>query len=291
MDISGALEDINYKPDFMRSINFTHPGGFPLTQNELDHMQQAYTECINTLATLGGASSSPTIISGMAMTTAGSAVTISDGWFFYNGTMVKFTGSTVTPTGTNVPLIIIANNTTALTYNDGSTFPAVSNVTATLGVGPSVTTSSQFPYSAAVPYHTQFGINGREANWNTLGVGTLASLGGVTGTIYYKKNRITNTLTIQAQLTANNAQNFSASPSASNSLLGSLPAEYAPNTNVYFTTYYYAAAMFKDDLGVSWVKHLSSVINSAGQILINFIRPEVVVPAYTVVFNAIIPLD
>ena len=275
----------------MRSINFTHSGGFPLTQDELDHMQKAYTECINTLGTLGAGSSTPTIISGMAMTTAGSAVTVTDGWFFYNGSMIKFTGSTVTPTGTNVPLVIIANNTTSLTYNDGSSFPAVSNVTATLSSGPAVTSSSQFPYNVAVPYHTQFGLNGRETTWNTLPVGTLASLGGVSGTIYYKKNRITNTLTIQAQLTANNAQNFAASPTAGFAVLGTLPLEYRPSVNTYFITHYYASAMFRDDLGVSWVKQMSSAVNSTGDILVNFIRPEVSVPAYTVVFNALIPLD
>lgn len=275
----------------MRSINFTHSGGFPLTQDELDHMQQAYTECINTLGTLGGNPTLPAIISGMAMSTVGSAVTIASGWFFYNGTMVKFTGSTVTPTGTNVPLIVITNNTTSLTYNDGSTFPAVSNVTATLSAGPAVTSSSQFPYSVAVPYYTQFGLNGRESSWNTLGVGTLASLGGVTGTIYYKKNWITNTLTIHGALTANNAQNFSPSTSAANSLMGTLPAGYIPSTNAFFITYFYASSLFQDDLGVSWVKHMSSVINSAGQIYINFLRPEIAVPAYSVVFNTLIPLD
>lgn len=275
----------------MRTIDFTHSGGFPLTQDELNYLQQAYTECINALGAMGGDAALPAIISGMTKTVAGSAVTISAGWFFYNGSIIKFTGGTITPTGTDVPLILIGNNTTSLTYYDGSSFPALNNVTATLVSGPAATSSSQFPYSIMQPYQYFFGLRGREATWNTLGVNTLPASGGVTGTIYYKKNFITNTLTLQATLTANNAQNFPASPGAGNSLMGVLPAGYIPNVNTYFTAYYYAATMFKDDLGVSWVKQINCTINPTGQIAINFIKPESSIVAYTVLLNAIISLD
>ena len=275
----------------MRSIDFTHAGGFPLTQNELDHLQQAYTECINALASLGGNPTVPAIISGMVRTTAGSAVTISDGWFYYNGAMVRFTGGTVTPTGTDVPLIVIANNTTALTYNDGSIYPALSNVAATLSAGPAATATDHFPYSIMQPYQYFFGLGGREATWNSMSVYTTAATGGVAGTIYYKKNWLTNTLTLQGTLTANNAQNFAASPGAMFYTMGTLPAGYIPATNAYFITHFYASSMFKDDLGVSWIKHLSSGVNTGGQVYINFIRPDSFVTAYSVVLNAIIPLD
>lgn len=275
----------------MRSIDFTHAGGFPLTQNELDYLQSAYTECISALASLGGNPSIPAIISGMVKTTSGSAVTVTDGWFYYNGAMVKFTGGTVTPSGSDVLLVMITNNTTSLTYNDGSIYPAISNITATLSSGPSSTTADHFPYSIMQPYQYFFGLGGRESSWNSMSVFTSAANGGVTGTIYYKKNWLTNTLTLQGALTANNAQNFAASPAALFSTMGTLPAGYTPTTSAYFTTYFYASSLFKDDAGVAWVKQLTSTVNTTGQILINFLRPESVIPAYSVVFNTIIPLD
>ena len=275
----------------MRSIDFSHPGGFPLTQEGLDHLQQAYTECLNALGAMGGHATVPAIISGMSRTYAGSTVIISSGWFYYGGTLIKFDGGSVAPTGADVPVIRINTDTTTLTYNDGSTYPAMSIVTASLIAGPISITATQFPYLVMQPYQYFFGLGGRETNWNSIVVNTTAANGGVSGTIYYKKNWLTNTLTLQATLTANNAQNFAASPSAANYIMGVLPPGYLPTTVAYFTTHYYAAGMFRDDLGVSWVKQLMSAVNTGGQIYINFIRPDAAVPAYSVTFNTIIPLD
>lgn len=275
----------------MRAIDFTHPGGFPLTQDELDYLQQAYTECINALGSLGGHPTTPAIISGVVKTISGGTTTVTSGWMFHNGTMIRFNGGSVTPTGSDIVTVRIDTTTTNLTYNDGLIHPSLSNVTASLIAAPYSFTPTQFPFSILQPYQYFFGLGGREAAWNSIPVNTSVANGGVGGTIYYKKNWLTNTLTIQASLTANNAQNFTASPGALNYLMGTLPAGYAPVTTAYFTTYYYASSLFKDDLGVSWIKHLNSVVNTAGQVLINFIRPDVAVPAFTVMFNTIIPLD
>lgn len=276
----------------MRGIDFTQPGGFPLTQDEMDHLQQAYTECINALSAMGGDSTTPVIISGMEKTipSAGS-VNVTDGWFFYNGEMIRFTGSTVTPTGTDQPVILITTSSTSLTYYDGSTHPAVYNKTATLISGTSLVTTTRFPYANMLPFQVGFGLLGRESTWNTLGVSTSPANGSVTGTIYYKKNNITNTLHIRASLTANQAQNFAASPFALFTNVGTLPSAYIPTTTAYFTAYYYAANLFADDLGVSWVKQITSSVNTGGQIMFNFLKPDSAIVAYTVMFNTIIPLD
>jgi hypothetical protein len=134
-------------------------------------------------------------------------------------------------------------------------------------------------------------LRGREAGWTRIVVNTIASLGSVAGDIYYKKNLINNTLHLRAVLTANNALNFNASPNALNYLMGTLPSGYIPATNAYFTAYYHASNLFKDDLGVSWVKQISCAVNTIGQILVNFIKPESAITAYSIVFNHIIPLD
>jgi hypothetical protein len=274
----------------MKAIDFTHPGGFPLTQDELDYLQQAYTECLNAFAVMGG--NGPTLINGMDVSISGPTTTIADGWFFYNGELIKFnTGSYTTIPFGDVVLVNITPSATSLTYNDGSSFGAVLNKTATLLLGPSATTSTQFPFSDLQPFQLAFGLHGRESAWNSLTVSTAPADGGVTGTIYYKKNVLTNTLHIRGFLTANNAQNFSPSPGALYSLMGSLPAGYIPNNDTFFIGHYFVSSLIKDDLGVAWIKHFTCVLNTGGQIFVNWIRPDISISAYGVEFNTTIPLD
>ena len=276
----------------MKKIDFTHPGGFPLTQEQLDYLQSAYTKCIHALGAAGVNGTQPVIVSGMAITyPAANTTSITDGWLLYNGEMIPFTGSTVTATGTDVALVTVVPSSTNLTYNDGSIYPALLGSTAVLGTGASVTDATHFPVSALKTIQQGFGELGREANWNSLAVATSSANGSVNGTIYYKKNFITNTLHIRASLDAFAAQNFAASPGAAFVAMGTLPAGYWPNNVAYFTSYYFAGNLFKDDLGVSWIKALTSSINATGQIGINFLRPDISIPAYEVIFNTIIPLD
>lgn len=274
----------------MKAIDFTHPGGFPLTQDQLDYLQQAYTECLNALTVMGG--TGPTIINGMDVSVSGPTTTVADGWFFYNGEMIRFlTGSYTTIPSGDVVLVDITPTATSLTYNDGSSFGAVLNKTATLLLGPSATTATQFPFSDLQLFQVAFGLHGREAAWNALPVSTAPAAGGVTGTIYYKKNWLTNTLQIRGFLTANDAQNFSASPTALYSLMGSLPASYIPGNEVFFIANYFVANLIKDDLGVSWVKQINCVLNTGGQLFVNWLRPDISISAYGVQFNTLIPLD
>ena len=274
----------------MKAIDFTHAGGFPLTQDELDYLQQAYTECINALALMGGYG--PILISGMGTNVVGGTTIIANGWFFYNGVMVQFVSGSysIIPIG-DVVLVTITPSATSLTYNDGSSYGAILNATATLTLGPSATTATQFPLSALQPFQLVFGQNGRESAWSSLAVSTPILSGGVTGTIYYKKDLMANTLQIRGLLTAGNAQNFGASPSALFYDMGSLPAGYIPNNNAYFTAQYFVSGLIKDDLGVAWIKQINCAVNSIGQISINWIRPDISIGGYAINFNTTIPLD
>ncbi len=274
----------------MKAIDFTHAGGFPLTQDELNYLQQAYTECINALALMGGAG--PVLINGMGVTVSGGATTIANGWFFYNGAMVQFTsGSYTTIPAGDVVLVTITPHVTSLTYNDGSSYGAILNASATITLGPSTTTTTQFPFSTLQPFQLVFGQNGRETAWSSLAVSIPVLSGGVTGTIYYKKDLLANTLHIRGLLTASNAQNFAASPSALFYSMGTLPAGYIPNNNAYFTAQYFVSGLIKDDLGVAWIKQINCALNSIGQISINWIKPDVSIGGYAVEFNSTIPLD
>jgi hypothetical protein len=273
----------------MKAIDFTQPGGFPLTQDRLDYLQSAYTEVLKVLGSLGVAGASPTILSGMTITGGGN--TVSDGWFVYGGELIRFTGSTVAPTGGDVALVLITAAASPLTFNDGSTPNVLLEKTAALATGPTLTDATHFPVSDLISFGSGFGINNREQVWNSLVVNTAPSAGGVTGTIFYKKDFTANTLQVRGLLSANNAQNFAASPAALYSLMGTLPPGYIPNNNAYFVGHYFVASLIKDDLGVAWIKQVTSAINNTGQIYINWLKPDPAILAYGLNFNAIIPLD
>ena len=277
----------------MKKIDFSHPGGFPFTQDQLNYLQDAYTECINALTNLGVSGSTPVIINGMELSVPGSGlIAITDGWFFYNGELVKFTGDTLpVGTGGTVAVVEITPSTSNLIYNDGSSFPAILEKTATFIAATSVTDATHFPYSAMKPFQLVFGHNGRESSWNSLVVNTDPSVGGVTGTIYYKKNFLTNTLQIRGSLIANYAQNLAASPYALFYTMCMLPADYTPAQNVWFGGHYFLASMIKDDMNVGWIKQLTIGINTSGVISVNWIKPEISISGYGILFNAIVPLD
>ena len=282
----------------MKSIDFTKPGGFPLTQDQLGYLQTAYTESVYALTNMGG--NGPFVVSGCVITK--SLVTgttynyaMTDGWIFYQGNMVKVNAGGLLSINESVDATYMQVNTSAnpLTYNDGSTPSVVLDSYITLVAQPIGTAddTTHFLLSELAPFGTGFGMNNRESTWNSLVVNTLAADGGVTGTIYYKKNFVTNTLHIRSYLSSANAQNFPASPAAIYSLMGTLPTGYLPNNNAYFTGYYFAANLIKDDLGIAWIKHLTCAVNTGGQVSVNWLRPDSAISGYAVIFNAVIPLD
>jgi len=274
----------------MKKLDLTHAGGFPLTQDNLDYLQQAYIECTNAFAQMGG--TGPAIISGMVITTSISGTAVTDGWLFYNGEMIKFNAASVgIPTGSDVVMVDIIPASTSLTYNDGSVYPAILDKAATLSLAPTATTATQFPLSTLQPFGVGFGESNREAGWQQIAVSTPAASGGVTGTIYYKKNFLANTLQVRGNLTCNNAQNFAASPTSLFYTAATLPTEYIPANNTSFLSVNAFATAFKDDLGIAWVRQINGYINTTGQIYFGWIRPDISVGAYIISFNQIIPLD
>jgi hypothetical protein len=280
----------------MKAIDFTKPGGFPLTQDQLDYLQTAYTECVHVLASLGTNASltAPVILSGIQSTVVGGTTNVSAGWFFYNGQMVRFPAQSYGTVITGNAMYVVVTPTAApLTYNDGSMPNVIEDVTGVLTslVNSTPTDATHFLLSALLPFGTGFGVNNREQVWQSITVSTAPTDGGVTGTIYFKKDWTANTLQIRGLLTANNAQNFAASPSALYSIMGTLPAGYIPNNNAYFAAQYFVASLIKDDLGVSWIKQLNCAVNTGGQIYVNWLRPDISIVGYVIDFNTTIPLD
>lgn len=279
----------------MKSIDFTQPGGFPLTQDQLGYLQQAYNESTSALAAMGGDGSIPYKISGMDVTNPSTgSYTATDGWFFYNNEMIRFAGLSVSgASGGFAAYVSITVTALPLVYNDGSAPNVVIDKVGTLQVLPvgTPTDATHFPLSALQRFGVGFGVANRESSWQSLTVSTIVAQGGVSGTIYFKKDYTANTLHLRGSLTAANAQNFTAMPASGFYLMGTLPAGYQPVTNAYFTGQYFVASSVLDDSGVSWIKQVNCVLNLSGQIIVNWIKPAVSVSGYGINFSTIISLD
>lgn len=279
----------------MKSIDFTKPGGFPLTQDQLGYLQQAYTEATAALAAMGSGAGSPVIVSGMTVTNPSTGnYSVTDGWFFYNNEMVRCIASSVTgASGSTAPFVSITSSAAPLVYYDGSAPNVVLEKTAVLQVLPvaTVTDATRFPLAGLKLFGAGFGAANREAVWKTMTVSTAVPDGGVSGTLYYKKDHTANTLQIRGTLLSANAQNFAASPSPLMYLMGTLPAGYIPANPTYFIASYFGATLLKDDLGVAWLKQINCGINSTGQFFVNWLRPDIAAAGYGINFNTIISLD
>jgi hypothetical protein len=279
----------------MKLIDFTKPGGFPLTQDQLNYLQQGYEECLNALALSGADGVVPFRISGMDISnpTTGEYI-VTGGWLFYDGHLVRFTSGSVTgASGGAEAYVVIATTTSPLVFNDGSTPNVISDMEATLQVLPvgTATDSTHFALSALKPFGFGFGKANREATWNTLSVSTAAIDGGVSGTVYYKKDFTANTLQIRGTLSAANAQNFAGSPGTLFYLTATLPVGYRPAHTGYFTAQYFAGGTVLDNVGVDWIRQVNCSVNFAGQVFVNWVKPDSIIAAYGINFNAILPLD
>lgn len=275
----------------MNTIDFSHAGGFPLTQTELDFMQQSYINGIRALAQMGNHGDLPIIISGMqrAVSRIGT-VTVTDGWLYYRGNLVAFTGATVTYADAHVPLVKINLHPISLTYQDGVERPALQMVSANLLSGPAIIDDTHFPLHIMRSFHEGFGNAGRDANWNVIDVSSSHATGGITGSVHYKQDILSNTLHLRGMLFANDAQHLSSSSSGIFTLVATLPEAYRPTVNTYFTAYIQSPSNIKDDVGVSWLKQVNVLLHSSGNLQFNFMRPEASVLELGYTFNTIIPL-
>jgi hypothetical protein len=108
----------------MDYINFNQTGGFPLTQDTMDFLQNAYKNPFGALAKFIG-NNALCVIDGCIVT--GSAM--SSGWIAYNGEILPFQSGTVQAT------FLVRDLPTNLTYQDGTPHAVVHTRFAQFGVG------------------------------------------------------------------------------------------------------------------------------------------------------------
>lgn len=103
----------------MNRLNFNQTGGFPLSTNILDAMQEAYS-VFNSLGSLAG---DKAIISGCEV----SGNTVADGVIYLNGEVLAFKGGAL---GVSV---IVKEDTESRIFEDGATKPVIFKRYATFG--------------------------------------------------------------------------------------------------------------------------------------------------------------
>ncbi len=274
----------------MKNIDFSKPGGFPLTQDQLGYMQSAYTEALVALASVGG--TGPIVISGVEMTRTTVSVptytySVTAGWVLYNGEMIRVSAGSITIDASIATLgFAIIRASAPLTYNDGASYNVVNDVTCAL-------TSNPIGASDDANYFSVGSLRkyGRETTANTLAVSTLPADGGVSGNIYYRKNFLNNTLQLSAFIGCANVQNFASVSAPQFYVLGTLPIGYRPAANLYFLGLPISVYRLKDDLDISWLDTVVCSISSTGVLAAKFIRPQASIVSYAFAFNVLLPLD
>ena len=274
-----------------RRIDFTIEGGFPVTQETLDFLQQAYKEYIAALAN-GGSSNgdSPLILWGLDM----SGSTLNRGWFAYQGDFYYCIGGDMSaaPGGGNTYAITITETAgETLRYDDGGVHHNMFTSRGNLGIVPTGSLGSTvLAFSSFKKWGQVLGSN-NISPWASIAVATGSGFGTVTGTIKYRRNYFTNSLELAGTLSAASPSDFNALPNTGGTVVGSVPSGFIPATSRPFLVHINGNTKPKDATGYQYLLQLSATVTSGGDIGINFIKPDGGVSSYGVTFSASVPLD
>ncbi len=277
----------------MKSIDFTQPGGFPLTQDQLGYMQTAWQEVVNALLSVGVCNGAPTILTGMQIGTTslggpgGGYVigTVSAGWFIYEGVAVRFPAQTFPLVSSpGEALYIVINSTAApLIYNSG-THNAILDATGALQTLPTSTPvdSTHFLFYSLAPF-------GKEAAFTTDAIYVTGPGSAVTsGSFSYRKNSLTNTLEGVINFSVTNPSSLSAVPYFTFVTVATLPSGYRPlHGGVYFTGS--TTGLVSYGSGSGYFNTLSGFVNTDGTV--NLVLMNSPSSSYSGNINFIISLD
>jgi len=285
----------------MKFINWGNLGGYPLAQDDLQYLQKAWDEMIEAIGAMGG--SGPYIVTGCAVSNVlvGGTVytyTIAAGWVYYEGLLQRVPGNSINvDTSVNAPYLQLSTADTTLPFYNGSTPGVLQDTTGAMvsEVAGTANTATLFALSGLIAYGVSLGIENRPA-WATLAVSSLSAAGGVTGSIYYKKDTIANTLLLRFSLTVNDPYNLVAAPAATAYVIQTMPAGfYNSGHDIDFIIGVGAQDgsnnTVKDDAGVSWIRQAQVAISNTGDINIFLMKPAVGCTVYNVYGMVVLPLD
>lgn len=290
----------------MKKHDFTQAGGFPFDQDQLKHLQDGLIEAVYALGRTGGTAKfklygcevSRVLVSG---TTYDYSITA--GALFFNDEIIQVPASSLSgvDVSTYKLFLEIVDDTTTLTYYDASTHASQIANHMKLAKYAIATADDSVKFDAAnlVPFGVGFGANNRESSWTSISVATGAGNGSITGTIYYKKDYLSNTVRVRGILSSATPSDFAASPELTIVGLagvGALPSGYRPVAARHFTAAAFDGSVlptnrFLNDAGDAFIDRIQCSVNTNGSITGYFIKPDAGVSGYLINFYEIIPID
>lgn len=290
----------------MKRHDFTQSGGFPFDQTQLEHMRDGLADAVYALARTAGTNKfklygcevTRTLVSGTTYD-----YSVAAGAMFCDGEIVEVPAMSLSGVDASVYDVYfekVANNTT-LTYYSGTTHASqIDNYMKIEKYAISTAeTSTKFLYTNLALFGKGLGENNRESAWTSISVSTGAGNGTITGTIYYKKDFLNNTVRVRGILSSATPSDFAASPELTIVGLagvGALPSGYRPVAARHFTAAAFDGSVlptnrFLNDAGDAFIDRIQCSVNTNGSITGYFIKPDAGVAGYLINFYEIIPID
>lgn len=216
----------------MKKIQLSSTGGYPLTQDTLEYMQ-ASTEEMD-IAMLGSVVSgnTPVILKGMVRTDVGADVTITDGYYYYAGRIIRFDGSTATMTGANIPRIAESQIVSGdLGYYDGVVRDSYTESVAIVTEGGDEVPDGMAAFFSYKYMKTYAQVLGEVARgpWTTVTVTAAGGTVDIDGTVKYKLDKLNNSVMIDISLVTTVASAVPASPGYLSVTVATVPVGMRPS--------------------------------------------------------------
>lgn len=277
----------------MKQYDFTFPGGMLRDQEWLAWWQSSWRELAEGLAMASGHESGPYSVGGaLPSFPASDEAQLTKGWIFYEGELIAVRnnlGLAGIAVG-NEAYVLINDDNVDIPYNDSTVHTAKLDKYVTLEsylIG-SPEGPTQFKLTSLKPY-------GRQKDWTEIPVAVVFGGGGASGSIWYKKDFLTNTLLLRGELGAGAAASFTTLPVLEFQEMCTLPPGYiptniarffaeawfeAPGSGIFYTASDTATAQFLQTIRVR--------VMTDGKVMISW--PEST-NDYNVSFNVRISLD
>lgn len=265
-----------------KEFDFSQPGKFPVTQENLDWLQEGAKSVAKWMSYYGGSNMNNIILSGCECDKVTGIW--SDGWVSISGEVLPFVGGTIANS------IVVLETAANVVFDGGVAKPVKLTRYATCQTGFIGTNIAQIPrlsdYLGAGAV-----VNAQLLSGSTV-IAASSGAGNAAGTIYYRLNKLTRTVHIDGELTFGSAQTI-IDPALMQNLF-TIPAAYVPKKTQLFEAYYRyhgTTALFKDFAGDTIIRSLLCEVRPTGDFNMGIIKPDAAIASYLVKFNTIYSLD
>jgi hypothetical protein len=263
----------------MNKIDFSFPGQFPLDQQTLDYMQQAYRGGFAGL--LYDAVSTPVILSGM---TGSHATVLTPGYFAYQGEIYYCPGGTVNPVppAPAVPLISIVETPTSVTFFDNNTHNVYLQRQGVIGYG--TAGGNALDFSTFKTFAQVFGERAR-ASAPTATAALVTPYGS--GSATFKLDPMTGIVNMYGNMSVNTSVTTDPAPYFA---VGNIPVGFRPVAAVPFAAFvrhhlFVPGTIYSGSDHVRQINCELEVINSS--VVMGLLRASA---AYNLYFNVTYPI-